>query len=108
MPIYLPGAFVMLAQVAFINGVIGAVPSPIELRDMLDNLGEALFAIYFVLSAVALLQTYRTVRAPELRQQMKWVQRHRTGGSALLCHADDSTHWLERFPRHMWTSRFSL
>ncbi len=73
--IYLPGAFVMLAQVAFINGVISAVPSPIELRDMLDNLGEALFAIYFVLSAVALLQTYRTVRTPELRQQMKWVTR---------------------------------
>ena len=33
------------------------------------------FAIYFVLSAVVLLQTYRTVRTPELRQQMKWVTR---------------------------------
>jgi len=28
-----------------------------------------------VLSAVILLQTYRTVRTPELRQQMKWVTR---------------------------------
>src|SRR5215471_20760063 len=73
--IYVPGALVLLAQVAFINGVLSASPSPIVLRDMLDNIGEALFAVYFILSAVALLETYRTVRTPELRQQMKWVTR---------------------------------
>jgi two-component system NtrC family sensor kinase len=73
--IYVPGALVLLAQVAFVNGVISASPSPIVLRDMLDNMGEALFAVYFVLSAVALFETYRTVRTPELRQQMKWVTR---------------------------------
>jgi PAS domain S-box-containing protein len=73
--IYVPGALVLLAQVAFVNGVISAAPSPIVLRDILDNIGEALFAVYFVLSAVALFETYRTVRTPELRQQMKWVTR---------------------------------
>jgi PAS domain S-box-containing protein len=73
--IYVPGALVLLAQVAFVNGVISSSPSPIVLRDMLDNMGEALFAVYFVLSAVALMQTYRTVKTPELRQQMKWVTR---------------------------------
>jgi PAS domain S-box-containing protein len=73
--IYVPGALVLLAQVAFVNRVISASPSPIVLRDMLDNIGEVLFAVYFVLSSVALFETYRTVRTPELRQQMKWVTR---------------------------------
>jgi len=33
------------------------------------------FGAYSVLSALVLLKTYRTVREPELRQQMKWVTR---------------------------------
>src|SRR5262249_61275722 len=82
--IYVPGALVLLAQVAFVNGVISAPPSPIVLRDMLDDMGEALFAVYFILSAVALLETYRTVRTPELRQQLKWVTR----GTALAVVAE--------------------
>src|SRR5262249_9149072 len=73
--IYVPGAIMLAAQMAFINGVISFSPSPIVLRDLLDNVGETLFGIYFVLSAIVLLQTYRTVRTPELRQQMKWVTR---------------------------------
>jgi PAS domain S-box-containing protein len=73
--IYVPGALLFLAQLAFINGVIGFAPSPIVLRDILDNLGDFHFSLYFVLSAVVLLQTYRTVQTPELRQQMKWVTR---------------------------------
>jgi two-component system NtrC family sensor kinase len=73
--IYVPGAIMLLAQVAFVNGIIGLSPSPIVLRDLLDSIGESLFGVYFVLSAVVLLQTYRRVRTPELRQQMKWVTR---------------------------------
>jgi len=73
--IYLPAAALFLAQLAFINGVVGFMPSPIVLRDVLDNLGDFHFGLFFVLSAVVLCETYRTVRTPELRQQMKWVMR---------------------------------
>jgi PAS domain S-box-containing protein len=71
----MPGAALLLAQLAFVNGVIGFVPSPLVLRDILDNLGDFYFSLYFVLSAAILIQSYRTVKAPELRQQMKWVTR---------------------------------
>ena len=73
--VYLPGAALFWFQLAFLNGVIRLSPSPIVLRDILDNLGDFHFGLYFVLSAIVLLQTYRTVRTPELRQQMKWVTR---------------------------------
>src|SRR5213594_2479951 len=73
--IYLPAAVIFIAQLAFINGILGFQPSPILLRDVLDTLGDFHFALYFVLSAAVLLNTYRTVKTPELRQQMKWVTR---------------------------------
>src|SRR5215467_13700012 len=73
--IYAPTIVLFLAQLAFIKGVIGFAPSPIILREILDNLGDFHFGLYFVFSALVLLQTYRTVRTPELRQQMKWVTR---------------------------------
>jgi two-component system NtrC family sensor kinase len=73
--IYFPGIALFLAQLAFVNGILNFVPSPIVLRDVLDNLGDFHFGLYFVLSAVVLFETYRTVRTPELRQQMKWVTR---------------------------------
>jgi two-component system NtrC family sensor kinase len=73
--IYVPAAVLFLAQLAFVNGVLNFVPSPIVLRDILDTLGDFQFGLYFVLSAVVLFETYRTVKTPELRQQMKWVTR---------------------------------
>ncbi len=73
--LYLPASGLLLAQVAFINGVLNFVPSPIVLRDILDTLGDFHFALYFLLSAIVLFETYRTVKMPELRQQMKWVTR---------------------------------
>lgn len=73
--IYLPAAVIFLAQLAFINGIVGFQPSLILLRDILDTLGDFHFGLYFVLSAAVLLTTYRTVKTPELRQQMKWVTR---------------------------------
>ena len=72
---YVPAGILFLAQFAFVNGIIGFAPSPIVLRDILNTIGDFHFGLYFVLSAVVLLQTYRTVRTPELRQQMKWVTR---------------------------------
>src|SRR5262249_37921183 len=73
--IYIPGALLLLAQLAFIKKIIGLSPSPIVLRDILDNVGDFHFGLYFVFSAIVLIQTYRTVRTPELRQQLKWVTR---------------------------------
>ena len=68
--IYLPGAVLFLAQFAFLYNVLEFIPSPLVLRILLDNLGDFHFGLYFVLSAAVLVQTYRTVRTPELRQQM--------------------------------------
>ena len=73
--IYLPATLLFLTQLSFIGGVLNFVPSPIVLRDILDTLGDFHFGLYFVLSAAVLFETYRTVRTPELRQQMKWVTR---------------------------------
>src|SRR5204862_935384 len=70
-----PVAVIFSAQLAFINGILCFQPSPILLREVLDTLGDFHFALYFVLSAAVLLKTYRTVKTPELRQQMKWVTR---------------------------------
>src|SRR5207244_1915796 len=70
-----PAALLFVAQLAFLNGILVLDPSPIVLRDTLNNLGDLHFSLYFVFSAILLLQTYRTVRTPELRQQMKWVTR---------------------------------
>ena len=73
--LYLPAAVILTSQMAFINGILNFVPSPIVLRDILDSLGDFHFGLYFLLSAVVLFETYRTVKTPELRQQMKWVTR---------------------------------
>ncbi|PYS23978.1 MAG: hypothetical protein DMG11_24920, partial [Acidobacteria bacterium] len=70
-----PAAVLFLAQLAFVNHVLEFIPSPLALRIMLDNLGDFHFGLCFVLSAAVLVQTYRTVKTPELRQQMKWVTR---------------------------------
>ena len=73
--IYVPGGLLLLAQIAFVKGILEFVPSPLALRIFLDNLGDFHFGLYFVVSAAVLVQTYRTVKTPEFRQQMKWVTR---------------------------------
>src|SRR5262249_4148470 len=73
--LYVPGVALLLAQLAFTNGILGFAPSPIVLREILDNLGDFHFGLYFAFSAIVLVDTYRKVRTPELRQQMKWVTR---------------------------------
>jgi PAS domain S-box-containing protein len=73
--IYVPAAALMFAGVLFVLGILTALPSQRALRDTLDNLNAIHFGVLFVLSAGVLLHTYRGVREPEVRQQMKWVTR---------------------------------
>lgn len=73
--VYMPGAGLFLAWMGFIAGALEAIPSPLVLRNLLENLSDFHLSLYFVISAGVLIQTYRTVQAPELRQQMKWVTR---------------------------------
>ena len=73
--IYIPAVLLLVAGILFVTGVLTTVPSARVLRDLLDDLNVIHFGVLFVLSAVVLLHTYRTVREPELRQQMKWVTR---------------------------------
>ncbi len=73
--IYMPAVFLFLAWLSFNTGVLGFIPSPLVLRNFLESLNDFHFGLYFLVSAGVLIQTYRTVTTPELRQQMKWVTR---------------------------------
>ena len=54
---------------------------PLRFREILETIGDVHFGAYFVASAGVLFWTYRTVKTPDLRQQMKWVTR----GVAIGC-----------------------
>src|SRR5579871_6844862 len=73
--IYGPGFLLMIAWIGFGTGVLGFLPSPLVLRNFLETLNDFHFGLLFLISAVVLVQKYRTVTAPEIRQQMKWVTR---------------------------------
>jgi PAS domain S-box-containing protein len=73
--IYIPGAMLFVAWLGFGSGVLGLLPSPLILRNFLETLNDFHFGLLFLISAAVLVQKYRTVRTPELRQQMKWVTR---------------------------------
>ncbi len=73
--IYLPAALLISAWVLFVTGILAIFPTPLVLRDLLDSLNVFHFGLFFVLSAGILMHTYRSVKEPELRQQMKWVTR---------------------------------
>jgi PAS domain S-box-containing protein len=73
--IYGPGTMLFAGWLAFLIGVLNFIPSPLVLRNLLESLNDLHLGLYFVLSAAVLMHTYRTVRVPELRQQMKWVTR---------------------------------
>src|SRR5262245_31012429 len=73
--IYGPAALLFLGWLGFVYGILGVRPSPLLLRDLLDNLADFHFGLFFLLSAAVLVRTYQTVKTPELRQQMKWVTR---------------------------------
>lgn len=73
--LYVPGALLLLAWVAFVSGLLSAGNSPLALRVTLETFGDFHFGAYLLLSAIVLVWTYRTAKTPELRQQMKWVTR---------------------------------
>ena len=73
--IYVPGIALFATWLAFVYKVVSIVPSPLAFRDFLESLNDFHFGLYFAISALVLIQTYRTVQTPELRQQMKWVTR---------------------------------
>ncbi|HEX4999014.1 MAG TPA: histidine kinase, partial [Terriglobia bacterium] len=71
--LYAPGAALLVAWIAFVYGLLNFIPARMESRDLLDNLGLFHFGAYFVMSAAALAWTFWQVRAPEQRQQLKWI-----------------------------------
>lgn len=73
--IYAPGALLLVAWIGFGSGVLGFLPSPVVLRNFLETLNDFHFGLFFLISALVLVHKYRTLTAPELRQQMKWVTR---------------------------------
>ena len=90
--LYAPGVMLLLVWVFFIEGLVNFATSPVLFRNLLENLSDFHFGAYFVVSAVVLIHAYRTVQAPELRQQLKWVTR----GTALAVLA---YFLLQSFPR---------
>ena len=73
--LYAPGVLILLTWFLFVYGILEFIPSPLILRNFLETVNDVHFGAYFVLSAGVLFRTYRRVRQPELRQQMKWVTR---------------------------------
>jgi signal transduction histidine kinase len=73
--LYAPGVLILLAWFLFVYGILEFTPSPLILRNFLENVNDVHFGAYFALSAVVLFRTYRKAREPELRQQMKWATR---------------------------------
>jgi len=73
--LYLPGAALLVTWAALVYGIFDQVASPLQVRQILETSGDFHFGVYFVASAIALFWIYRTVRTPDLRQQMKWVTR---------------------------------
>jgi len=72
--LYVPGALLLATWAAFVYGIL-VLTFPLQLRRILETTGDFHFGVYFVASAILLFRTYRTVRTPDLRQQMKWVTR---------------------------------
>lgn len=73
--LYLPGAALLTVWVLFVLGVVQSAPSAVEFRDAIDNLSDIHLGIMSLAAAAVLFRTSRSVEAPELRQQMKWVTR---------------------------------
>ena len=73
--LYVPGAILMLVWAAFVYGSLNLLAFPLQMRQILETTGDFHFGVYFVASAAVLFWTYRKVKAPDLRQQMKWVTR---------------------------------
>ena len=73
--LYVPGALLMLTWATFVYGVPDLITSPVLFRQILETINDVHFSAFFLVSAGVLFWTYRTVRTPELRQQMKWVTR---------------------------------
>jgi PAS domain S-box-containing protein len=73
--LYVPGALLLATWAAFIYGILDILTFPLQLRQILETTGDFHFGVYFVASAIVLFRTYRAVRIPDLRQQMKWVTR---------------------------------
>ena len=74
--LYAPGILLLLTWAVFVYGnILDLVAFPLQLRQILETTGDFHFGAYFLASAIVLFWTYRTVRMPDLRQQMKWVTR---------------------------------
>lgn len=73
--LYLPGALLVAAEVAFVLGSPEIGRSQILVRDLIYRLNDFHFGLFFTLGAIMLAYSYATAREPELRLQMKWVAR---------------------------------
>ena len=73
--LYLPSAFLLLAQVAVVIDVLRVRLPVFEVRWWLDRLDTMHMGVIYVAAAIVLYDTYRHADTVVLRQQMKWVTR---------------------------------
>src|SRR5688572_2922490 len=78
--LYAPGALLMAVWAAFVYGLLEGIASPVQFRQTLETAGDVHFGVFFVASASVLFWTYRSAKAADPRQQMKWVTRGVTIG----------------------------
>jgi len=73
--IYMPSAFLLLAQLAVVVDLLRVRMPVFEVRWWLDRLDMFHMGVLYVAAAIVLYDTYRHADTVVLRQQMKWVTR---------------------------------
>ncbi len=73
--LYLPGALLLGLHILVATGLFALPLPPLAARWLLDRVELAYLAAYFLLGAGSLLHSYRRVRVPLIKQQLKWVTR---------------------------------
>jgi two-component system, NtrC family, sensor kinase len=73
--LYVPGLLLLLVHFLVVAGIV-VLPLPLlEARWLLDRIELIYLAVYSLAGAGVLLQSYRRIRVPLIKQQLKWVTR---------------------------------
>ncbi len=72
---YAPGALLLSVHALAVLQILEFPLPLLQVRWLLDRIELAYLSVYFVLGAVALEYSYRRIRVPLLKQQLKWVTR---------------------------------
>jgi two-component system NtrC family sensor kinase len=79
--LYIPGAALFLAYVAFASGTIKVNIPLVELQWLLDRVWLVMWSVPYILGGLILSGEYRRAEDPIVRQQLKWLRNGALFGS---------------------------